>query len=571
MALNVLQILTIVCFYSLFHLLLLGQMTNRHLVIIPSESIFTVLQTKINIPLGIVPAEKKREPNYRDIVFSYLKKINERRQRISSPATQRSENSEYTFLLKRFLGKLHIVRNATLFEMLENDLAWTFKAESSQRVIYAKTKDYLNLLNQYKFVKTLTLCLNSLVLWKFSNNVFDFSSNDCAFIDKYSYGKDYPSQDSRLVFGTRCLSETTERQNKKLAISAFSAFGCCENHSPGEDMVVTYVHILRNAFVNRHGDVHVQNLKLVPLRCQPNLKSHQLGVNYLSKTPIFDEVFSVAQFWGDGYYHAVVEEMSRIAPYIAFLQRNAGIMIHVASKPTFLLEIMASLDIDISRIVEGPLRARILYVPNGMQCGIPNAFNIHLLRLMMLKSVTNKNQPGKPKNEKREMEKENIILIKRSSKRIFHHHMEVYSLLTKLETKFPVSVHVFSDDKIPSLVDTIRLFHDAAMIVAPHGAGLTNMLFGKPKTIVIEGLCYNNKVLPDNKTFTKNKRKLIQALDFNLCYRNLAHVLGHQYFGLVKTDKHCNETGIEDLKKVVYLYLNKRYSYYMSVFRPRSN
>ena len=66
MALNVLQILTIVCFYSLFHLLLVGQLTNRHLVLIPSESIFTILHTNINAPLGIEPAEKKHAPNYRE-------------------------------------------------------------------------------------------------------------------------------------------------------------------------------------------------------------------------------------------------------------------------------------------------------------------------------------------------------------------------------------------------------------------------------------------------------------------------------------------------------------------------
>ena len=561
MALNVLQILTIVCFYSLFHLLLVGQLTNRHLVLIPSESIFTILHTNINAPLGIEPAEKKHSPNYREIVLAYLKKLNERRQRINPAVIQRSQISEYKILLKQFIDKLHIVRNVTLFDMLEKDLAWTFEGENNQRVIFVETNNHLNLLNQYKFVKTVSLRLNSIALRTFSSDVFDFSSNDCAFIDRYSHGKEYPSQDSRLVFGTRCLSDTTGVQNKKLEMSAFSAFGCCGNHSSGEDMVVSYIHILRNAFVNRHGDVHVKNFKLVPLRCQPNLKPRQLRANYLSKIPIFDEVFSVAQFWGDGYYHAVVEEMSRIAPYVAFLQRNAGIMIHVASRPTFLLKIMALFHIDSNRIVDGPVRARILYVPNGMQCGIPNAFNIQLLRLMLM-TVANKYEPRQTRNRKREMEKEKVILIKRSSKRKFYHHVEIYSWLTKLETKFPVSVRVFSDDKIPAPLDTIKLFHDAAMILAPHGAGLTNMIFSKPKTIVIEAICYNNKVLNvPNKTFTKSKRKLIHALDFNLCYRNLAHVLGHQYFGLVKTDKHCNETGIEDLKKVVYSYLNKRYSH----------
>jgi capsular polysaccharide biosynthesis protein len=62
-----------------------------------------------------------------------------------------------------------------------------------------------------------------------------------------------------------------------------------------------------------------------------------------------------------------------------------------------------------------------------------------------------------------------------------------------------------------SLHEQIRLFADAKVIVAPHGAGLTNMLFAREAVIV----------------------EIINPAYFNLCYYRLANVLGHTYWYLL--------------------------------------
>jgi len=44
---------------------------------------------------------------------------------------------------------------------------------------------------------------------------------------------------------------------------------------------------------------------------------------------------------------------------------------------------------------------------------------------------------------------------------------------------------LFVDNPVPPLNETMTMFHSAVVIVGPHGAGLSNMLFSKPGTYVV--------------------------------------------------------------------------------------
>lgn len=57
----------------------------------------------------------------------------------------------------------------------------------------------------------------------------------------------------------------------------------------------------------------------------------------------------------------------------------------------------------------------------------------------------------------------------------------------------------------------MRLFHSAVLVVAPHGAGLANVVFSQPGTYVIEGVCNLPHV--------------------NFCFQRLSYVLGHRWHG----------------------------------------
>jgi len=92
---------------------------------------------------------------------------------------------------------------------------------------------------------------------------------------------------------------------------------------------------------------------------------------------------------------------------------------------------------------------------------------------------------------------------------------EIETSLERLAVEYGLVYSLFADNPVPSLNDTMRMFHSAVLVVAPHGAGLTNVFFSRPGTFVIEGVCNVPHV--------------------NLCFLRLAHVLGHRWHGLTST------------------------------------
>jgi len=71
----------------------------------------------------------------------------------------------------------------------------------------------------------------------------------------------------------------------------------------------------------------------------------------------------------------------------------------------------------------------------------------------------------------------------------------------------------FIDNPTPSLNDTMMMFYSAVMIVAPSGAGESNMFFSQPGTYIVEDVCNLPHV--------------------NLCFLRLAHVIEHHWHGVI--------------------------------------
>ena len=69
----------------------------------------------------------------------------------------------------------------------------------------------------------------------------------------------------------------------------------------------------------------------------------------------------------------------------------------------------------------------------------------------------------------------------------------------------------FDSNSLPTLEETMTMFNRAKIIIASHGAGLTNMIFSRPGTVIIEANCHAPMGRP--------------------CYRNMAYKLGLRYYG----------------------------------------
>ena len=86
-----------------------------------------------------------------------------------------------------------------------------------------------------------------------------------------------------------------------------------------------------------------------------------------------------------------------------------------------------------------------------------------------------------------------VVLIVKRSVRAISNLNDVIELVRN-EIRNKTTDLAFYDDKhLPDQTETMLLFHRASLIIAPHGAGLSNILFAKPGTSVIELHCIGAK------------------------------------------------------------------------------
>ena len=137
--------------------------------------------------------------------------------------------------------------------------------------------------------------------------------------------------------------------------------------------------MVKNGVVDKKGDSAFGNVKVIIQRCRT---SKNKVISRPKQNHIFDEVFIIGQYWGVVFFfHATVEDLTRIGPHLDFLRNNRSIRIHVAAKTGFMRNFMMHLGINPSRLVSGTVGARILYVPARTTCGRGLIFPTFMLSL----------------------------------------------------------------------------------------------------------------------------------------------------------------------------------------------
>ena len=262
-----------------------------------------------------------------------------------------------------------------------------------------------------------------------------------------------------------------------------------------------YIHVIQDGVITGVGDVISGNLKLVPYACSQDTGSEPPR-NY-KNTPIYSEVFVLTQFWGEAFFHKINEVLPRIAPYVEFLTQNPSIKLHAAEEFGLTRAALKFLGFAPERIITGVSRAKVVYLPQATPCGFAHSQELQLLSAMYRERI-GKTMSG--------LERNLVVLIKRSGLRRFKKQPEVAYVVEKTAGKFGYEFAVFADSPTPSMEETMHMFARAVMVVAPHGAGLSNVVYSEPGTIVIEGVCNRPHV--------------------NMCYQWSSHILGHRYHGV---------------------------------------
>ena len=359
--------------------------------------------------------------------------------------------------------------------------------------------------------------------------VYDWSALNCSRTIKDSITvNDYWQR----TYGRYCFEDISQTWDGKVLQPTDMMRGLpIQYQHPKDKVTLTHIHVLTRATVNKNGDVFVNNLKIVGNRCPARYTAEKYSSSFPSphtqqKAKMYDEVFTVSQYWGDGYFHLLVETLPRLTPFLQFLSDNPSIKVHVFGVDrAYVLPLFSQFGLTRDRFVYGLIRARVLYLPQTGMCGGALVFNSRLQSMIQRSFIsTHESNPRK-----------SIVIIKRSHKRYFKYHNQILHALIGTARSFNSNyrVEVFDDNPLPTLNQTMQMFNRAFMVVAPHGAGESNLLYSEPGTILIEGLCRHP----------------------NLCYKNHMQGLGHQYYGVYVRQSDCFRLLADDIVEPVKKYL----------------
>ena len=265
------------------------------------------------------------------------------------------------------------------------------------------------------------------------------------------------------------------------------------------------------ASVTYQGEVYTSDVKVVLPACATNTKKNPPR---FEKTRVFEEIFVTSQSSGQLYFHKMMENIPRLMTYLPFLRQHPSVRIHVMVQNSHTDGLFRALRLDPERIVTGTVHGKLVYLPQSTACVHPLVNEGKILAQEYLSYIA-KNLTG-------DKAWDSVLLIKRTKKRPFNQQLQIENVVRNLSMAFGFHYELFSDDPPQSVEETMLTFYRARVIVAPHGAGLANMLFCRPGTNIIEVACS----------------------DRSMCFLSAAYQLGHKYFGIPAEGDGCVKHGI---------------------------
>lgn len=201
---------------------------------------------------------------------------------------------------------------------------------------------------------------------------------------------------------------------------------------------------------------------------------------------------------GSNYYHWMCESLPRLS---AFLKTNRTAKILLPpNPPAFIQESLRQLfpDIQTKELRAGRLNLfQSLWVQDYLALNVPHP-SVLFIREQMLNKVVNEVLTSNPIKLG--------ILRKGTLRRRIVNEVDYFSWCTENGIQL-------IDPGDYSFLEQVVLFSKANFLIAPHGAGETNMLFMRPNSIIIE---LNNET----------------ASDATLCYLSLAGHLSFRFYYL---------------------------------------
>lgn len=205
-----------------------------------------------------------------------------------------------------------------------------------------------------------------------------------------------------------------------------------------------------------------------------------------STHPQFRNYIHAYYKWNNNYYHFITECL----PSVLFLNKQIAHYPVLCPPSAFCRDLFQFMGVDNPVMHQAPASIDLLFEQPYVECGNPSPEKIELVREVICQKLTFEPSIG-------------ILIFRKESIRSILNHDEVLAMLQSLFAD--LEWRVFGSE---SIANTADLFRRAKVIVAPHGAGLTNMLFSAAGTPIIEFMPVDSP---------------------NICYWHMAESLGNPY------------------------------------------
>ncbi len=204
-------------------------------------------------------------------------------------------------------------------------------------------------------------------------------------------------------------------------------------------------------------------------------------------------IINVFYAWGYGYYHFLTE----VLPNILDINKPHDIFLNYCKFAEPILRWFNIQNNIIYEINKTDYKSEI--TQPIVECGLPSPYKLQLIRSVVETKLKLEPQIG-------------ILIFRRE---VLRRILNLKATFEMIKECFPNIEWVIFD--ILSFDKTVELFAKAKVILAPHGAGLTNSIFCPTGTLIYE-------LMPIEKP--------------NLCYYHLSEMIGHKHYMI---PHHTNE------------------------------
>ncbi|CAM9867121.1 unnamed protein product [Pylaiella littoralis] len=264
---------------------------------------------------------------------------------------------------------------------------------------------------------------------------------------------------------------------------------------------------MADVFINERGFLWNAEDYIMPKSCKTQAVSSLARTSLPKNARSYEKVFVMTQYWGDGYFHFLIEDLPRITLMLDILREDLDIGIAVCApspnhkkRMEYMEQLLELLGFDKSRLIfiQKEIHADLAILPSSTPCGRPNTQLTNMLRHSLLQAIY-PSTGGIPPATSRPV----MVLVVRLTGRGLKNNSQVRNAL---EHEFP-SYDVVEFSGTRSIRTQLETFATASIIVAPHGAGLSNMIVSPLHTPVLE----------------------IGPVECSSCYLHLAMKLQHIY------------------------------------------